>query len=237
MVSPTRNRTDLRSSANSIASNGSLSAETSLRAAGLGEGGRELLVVERRLARAVFGVDQDEFALASGQVVAVPEPVVLVKPVRGDAGLRDEGVAGTGSRPRVLAAAADRTRGRPGAGRTGRARRRRSGRRLIDRVVMLARDCGGAATTAAIAIRQKRYKRRSRVSIPTWASSGFDDQFRRPVVCRAVRSCMRMPSERTLTPALSRWEREVELGLPICLIPLAVRRSLRFRRRLRRSRP
>ena len=87
----------------------------SLCAARLGEGGRELLVVERRLARAVFGVDQDEFALAAAQVVAIPETVVLVKPVRGDAGFEDEGVAGAG-RGAGRACCGGEYQGSPGGG-------------------------------------------------------------------------------------------------------------------------
>ena len=45
----------------------------------LGQGGRQLLVVERRLSRPVLGVDQDELSGAAGQVVAIPETVVPVE--------------------------------------------------------------------------------------------------------------------------------------------------------------
>ena len=55
-------------------------------ACGLREGGGEFDMIEGRLARSFFGIDQDEFAGSAAQGVSVPKPAVAREPVRGNSG-------------------------------------------------------------------------------------------------------------------------------------------------------
>jgi hypothetical protein len=55
----------------------------------LRQGGSQLLVVERRLALAGLGIDDDEFFGPAAQIVAIPEAAVVREPVRRDVGLVD----------------------------------------------------------------------------------------------------------------------------------------------------
>src|SRR5581483_12005160 len=59
------------------------------RASGLGERLRQPLVVERRAARALHRVDEDELPRPAAQVVAVPEARAVGEPVRRDLSLVD----------------------------------------------------------------------------------------------------------------------------------------------------
>jgi hypothetical protein len=57
---------------------------------GAGKRRSETGVIESRLAGAAFGMDKDELPGAIAQIVAIPEPGIVVEPVRGDAFFEDQ---------------------------------------------------------------------------------------------------------------------------------------------------
>ena len=68
----------------------------------LGQGGRELLMVEGRRTRPALGVDEDELPVAAGQVIPVPEAAIGVEPMGRDPHLEDEAVGGIRAGPALL---------------------------------------------------------------------------------------------------------------------------------------